>query len=109
GIVTAIVNSGMAKTQLISLKPPRSPMIVGNAVATIALSTAGMNVAISAAARIIRRRGTTAAGRNSSATLWSNATASDLGTSADFRGTLPCRQRAAGAGQQSALRYRLTA
>ena len=81
-------------------------MIVGNAVATIALSTAGMKVAINEAARIIRRRGTTAAGRNCSATLWSNATASDLGTSANFTDTLLCRQRAAGADQQSALSYR---
>src|SRR5262249_26169891 len=63
--------------------------------------TAGMKVAISEAARIIRRRGTAAAGRNCSATLWSKATASDLGTGADFRGAIPRRQHAPGADQKS--------
>ena len=41
------------------------PMIVGNAVATIEASTAGMKIAISAAANIVPRRGAITAGRSS--------------------------------------------
>jgi hypothetical protein len=44
-----------ANTQLNRRKPPRSPMIVGIAVATIMLSTAAMKVAISEAASTSRR------------------------------------------------------
>jgi hypothetical protein len=46
-------------------------MIVGRAVATIELSTAGMKIAISAAASTGPRRGTTTAGRASSTAAWS--------------------------------------
>ncbi len=50
-------------------------MIVGSAVATIELSTAGMKIAISAAISTRPRRGTATAGRASSATVWSNPAA----------------------------------
>ncbi len=65
--LAAIDVGGTANTQLNSSNPPRLPTIVGRAVATMLLSTAGMNVAISAAIRIRPRRGTTTDGRVSSA------------------------------------------
>jgi dihydroxyacid dehydratase/phosphogluconate dehydratase len=46
-------------------------MIVGSAVATMLLSTAGMKVAINAATRTSPRCATVTDGRNSGATVWS--------------------------------------
>src|SRR6202790_1579401 len=70
-MVTAMVSSGTANTQLNRRKPSRLPTIVGIAVATMLLSTAGIKVAISAAMRTSPRRGTITAGRNCCATVWS--------------------------------------
>src|SRR5580704_3508631 len=81
-----MVRSGTAKTQLNRRKPPRLPTMVGIAVATMLLSTAGMKVAISAATNTTVRCGTMTAGGKCCAAVWSTRPSQSRRETAQFPG-----------------------